>query len=130
VKYRRTAKGGIHSYIPYLLNTNTANRSINSSPTSHRSDRITDARRVWEPLGFEEEVRGRIIQKVRFDHQSTGWGLSQYGKMAWSLFLLVNSYQTVDCFITISSRRVMLESSETMLTAAVRYFQPFRCQRS
>ena len=59
-----------------------------------------------------------------------GWGLSQYGKMAWSLFLLVNSYQTVDSFTTISSRRAMLESFETMLTAAVRYFQPLRCQRS
>ena len=81
-----------------VLTVYTANRSIrSSSPSSigsHGSPRL-GALGVW---GRGKEKEKIIIERVRFDHQSTGWAGAgvfhstvQYGKMAWSLFLLVNS---------------------------------------
>ena len=81
-------------------------------------------------VGGGKEKEKIILQQVRPPVYGLGLGAGAgvyHSTVRWRgvYSCLLTPYQSVQCFISISSRRVMLESFETMLTAAERYFQPF-----
>ena len=96
VNVQTYSQGGIHRYITAVL-TEHSKQIDQQQPAQHRSDHTLVAFGSLGPWGFGEEREGEgennSAGSVRPPVYGLGWGwgLSQYGKMPWSLFLLVNS---------------------------------------